>query len=890
MNTHTLRTNSVIFFTLTILLLSGSFFALWASTADEGPLEISDPGNIAEKKTVKVRDPNKADRVFDHTKFTATTDPIGVVQITNPTANDANFVITPLKSGKTKLTIQYVDGNTTLKGTRDLVVPYKSLQVQGMGAGLLKLVSGQSENYDLFGVDITSGTVKINEAEVTSKDPTIVTASFSGQKLRLEAQKIGSTDISVKVLGVDHDPIKVQVTEGITKIEVSNRGVVGSGEFKVVIPESETRQFKIRIVGSNGTEYKRTDVPLETTVGGVDPCGVVVQATYDEKDENLLNITTPALIPTATSACTTAERIVTLKIPKGAMAAADITTNIKITITQKVGFIKLTASSPVLSQNGRITITAEVFNRSNLLVLPPPDVGFTLRTPTKDSVWVGLVKEGNKATLVSRNPSQQEIRDANNGELVTRPSEVVVIATTRLDPQSPEIESRIIITLAEIVGFDLLKVKLNIMDERTAGDLYGKVTSDEYYVLTVRLFNNLKDERTGAFTGNSILAYSSSIEIAVQLEKRFDRSGSNSYFPTVISKEQAKTLVDNRARITAAQQAQQDLNAAIDEQYTSRHDAIKKVNDAMLKRTRAEKLTSIARGLIDLEDRKNAFAVANKAIEEFNIAWVEAEAALEKASAAEDQVMRSRAQLARDSLNRAMDAQVYLTDPDTAIDDGKWHPMSPADLIRLGTTPVPSTTLPRPGVGPLPKLSEAEIGARPRRTTPSGASEEADEEFDEQQDPPCRGVITYRPFTFEMMVNTVDRRDNRSVRSKIFKVLEFIGTGTSFVTAVAVPGPSSDLPLGLEKYGNLLLPGLDKLYPNFKEQQRQNIVSQAMKEIEEIPFGSDITRVVFIPKKNIHGLLRGHDVRISEICPFFFRIQVAIVSKSATVEQGAIRQ
>ena len=63
----------------------------------------------------------------------------------------------------------------------------------------------------------------------------------------------------------------------------------------------------------------------------------------------------------------------------------------------------------------------------------------------------------------------------------------------------------------------------------------------------------------------------------------------------------------------------------------------------------------------------------------------------------------------------------------------------------------------------------------------------------------------------------------------------------------------------------------------------------AMKEIEEIPFASDITRVIFVPKRNIHGLLRGHDVRISEICPFFFRIQVAIVTKSAQVEQGTIR-
>jgi hypothetical protein len=308
----------------------------------------------------------------------------------------------------------------------------------------------------------------------------------------------------------------------------------------------------------------------------------------------------------------------------------------------------------------------------------------------------------------------------------------------------------------------------------------------------------------------------------------------------------------------------------------------------MVKRTTAEKLMALARSLTDSAERRQAFNRANAAIKEYNEAWVEAHAALERALTAEDQVNQNRAQIARDALNRAADAQATLTDPDTAIDDGKWHPMSPADLIRLGPVPLPNAALTPPAAGPLAELTEADFRARPRRTAAPGAAEEPTPE-EEKTDPPCRGVITYRPFTFEMMVNTLDRRDERSRRSRVFKVLELVGTGTSFVTSIAVPGPSSDLPLGLEKYRNLLLPGLDKLFPSYKEQQRQNIVSQAMKEIEEIPFGSDITRVIFIPKRNIHGLLRGHDVRISEICPFFFKIQVAIVSKKATTQQGEIR-
>jgi hypothetical protein len=158
-------------------------------------------------------------------------------------------------------------------------------------------------------------------------------------------------------------------------------------------------------------------------------------------------------------------------------------------------------------------------------------------------------------------------------------------------------------------------------------------------------------------------------------------------------------------------------------------------------------------------------------------------------------------------------------------------------------------------------------------------------EYNSPVEPTCQGVIKYRPFTFEMMVNTVDRRNERRKRTKIFNVLEFIGTGTSFFTSFLVPGAGSDLPLGLEKYRNLFIPGMERIYRDYKELHRQNIVSQTMKEIEEIPYGSDITRVIFIPKKNIRGLMRGHDVRISEICPYYFNIEVGIIRDKATVQQ-----
>ena len=59
-----------------------------------------------------------------------------------------------------------------------------------------------------------------------------------------------------------------------------------------------------------------------------------------------------------------------------------------------------------------------------------------------------------------------------------------------------------------------------------------------------------------------------------------------------------------------------------------------------------------------------------------------------------------------------------------------------------------------------------------------------------------------------------------------------------------------------------------------------------MKPIEEIPYGADVTRVIFVPKKSFKGLIRGHTTRISEICPYFFKIDVAVVKDSSSFQKG----
>lgn len=142
-------------------------------------------------------------------------------------------------------------------------------------------------------------------------------------------------------------------------------------------------------------------------------------------------------------------------------------------------------------------------------------------------------------------------------------------------------------------------------------------------------------------------------------------------------------------------------------------------------------------------------------------------------------------------------------------------------------------------------------------------------------------VGLYRPYSFETVAVTHDRRDERSLRSRILTGLNAAISFTSFVTAIAVPGPGSDLPLGLDKSNNLLIPSLEKLFPSMREVQRQNVLTMVMRQLEEIPFGGSVERKIFFPKGALEGLWPGHRVRISGVSTFDACAQAAIIKKVA---------
>jgi hypothetical protein len=627
-------------------------------------------------------------------------------------------IISAKKSGSTDLTIQYRDGETTYKGsvkvTVTQVVKPETIRVLVNGQPLgrdetVEMVQGEEKSIDIRADDIRGQPFSGLVAKLATTTGSLVRIKEASGNTPNTLVALGQKGVNTGRVSVKYDDkliqeLQIKVLEAVKNIEPEKN--------PVIIPEGTSQNLTVTISGEEGGSYKPSDeIGRSITVSS---SSALVAASI--KDGSL--VLAAKDLP-ATPVDRTAK--VTLQSLKGKGNNREIKTVIDVLVSDRYGYITFEPPTGLLLPNGTFSTTATVRNKQGVEDVSK-SVEWRLADPA-DEKWVGIAPSGKKLTIIWNAPADEATENGNKGK---RPSVVRILATARGGDQP--VEGAFFIRMEEVARFAPMRVKLNVMDDLTASDLYGKEASKDYYILIVRLFNDLKDLDTNEYTGASVLAYSGPIEIAVSIERKFDK--------------ELKTAASTCA---------------------------------------------------------------------------------------------------------------------PAADDGMWHHVNGDELICNMNLAGPTeyVDLKRPKLG-----REAE--------------------------PTCRGTITYRPLTFEMVVNTSDRRDERSFRARAFRLANLVGTGFSFVTAVAVPGSGSDLPLGLEKYSNLFLPGMEKLFPSKQEFHRQNLVSQVMKPIEEIPFGADLTRVLFVPRKAIKGLIPGHAVRISQICPYYFKAQVAIIKKGGRtdVQQG----
>lgn len=577
----------------------------------------------------------------------------------------ATLLVTGLKVGETDVTV--TKNGTDFTATSKITVVPVTLRSTAITT---PLVEGEQRTID---VTVSEGdtSLPLDGINISSDDIDVITVS--GKTLRAGTEIRGSATANLNVTrgNVALGKLAVTVREAISGLAAPDT---------LEVEEGKSKDLGIRLVGTHGTIFtpaERSIRPLTTT----EFLDISPQGTVQAREL--------ATIPSGPIR-------VSFDSPEGLGRTSTPIESISVSVRGRASRLTFTPNFVILPRRGIVHVTAKLITRNGQDV-PIFQTSWALKNPD-DAKWVKLAPSENNQVDVIWN-------DAGTAAESTRPSIVEIVATAKQSATATDATSDTLIVRfpGDVADFAPLRVKLNVMDNQTAADLYGERAARDYYVTRVRLNNNLDIRDKPQLAGASILAFSDSIEIAVVYEKR--KIGTN------------------------------------------------------------------------------------------------------------------------------------------GKPEGDWSSLAADDL----------------------KAFEPAGGIA---TVSSRAAE-----------PTCQGFLTYRPYMFEMMVNSVDRRDDRSRRGRTFRALNGIGTAVSFITAVAVPGAGSDVPLALEKFSNLLVPGLEKLWPNLKETQRQNLVSQTMRTIEEIPFGSDLSRVLFFPKGAFRGLVTDHETRVAQICPFYFNIEVAVITK-----------
>mgnify|MGYP003576939007 CR=1 FL=1 len=710
--------------------------------------------------------------------------------------------------------LSFTNTNTNIKETRtvEIEIPARITLVR------IEIDGTQAETYELIEEDKKTVSVTYRKDGVEASD--FVLESSDNEKVHIPGDK----DIEA-----------IRESAGLTvNIQSATDNGFAIGSFKVNV---KPRISEISFVSGNSLSMSENDNhSIEVKAKRSDGSLVSDLSTIECKPDATLESSVPRselannkLLIDVETIPKNSEKRINGKITCAANYAKDTELgHLTLTIYARTGHITVESlNGNTLLPNGSLNFLTRVFQTSG--AKSDASIEYVLENKSENQQWVSLSPQGEKLTVNWVNLP----RDASS----TRPAfvNIKVISRASATAEHP-IYSEITVHMASVAKFASLKVKLNLMDERTASDLYGNVTKDEYHVLMVRLFNDLKDRDANRYTGESILAYSSSIEVAVELEKKFDGDSNSGNFGAIFDKNQMKEI--ELLRKQKGFETFKESLASLDETFKEEFNRFQALIKESIKREKeALQLETEARNnRYKREAARRARSLADQTYDEIS-------------------ALRNKLRnLYRYSLITL--PQIPLPD-NVAINDGKWYSAGREDLMQIERQ--------EDFLSPFDDDSNVSIS---------------------DNEPNCVDTITYRPFTFEMMVNTVDRRDERTLRSRIFKLLNLASFGMSTITSVAVPAKSSDLPLGIEKFGNVLIPGLEELFPNLKEQHRQNIVSQTMKPIEEIPFGADITRVIFIPKKPIKGLISGHKARISQICPFYFKVKVAVISKGGEVILG----
>lgn len=407
--------------------------------------------------------------------------------------------------------------------------------------------------------------------------------------------------------------------------------------------------------------------------------------------------------------------------------------------------------------------------------------------------------------------------------------------------------ARLRVDIESIKEFRPLTVSLDMMDRQSVERLFGKVFNGEFFALRTRLFNNLGAEPGQRYAGGKILVYSDSLEVGVTFEKKaLQKSSGGGKWEEVTLKDVLGVL--NNALINP-------------ENPEGTGETLEPISGDPIKPMVVD--PQFVKGdLVDLKALRNGLGKLGK------------DSPLKKSLQSIQDSSSTQAQRTDDDpagvpgllkqLNELVKGPLLSLNPDYKDAALKLFPEESGLATLASSDPDLCAVLNR-------KILEAAFPGAFRRNTPPLY---------------LRHRFRYRPYCKDIMTALFESRKDTNSRARAGRLVSVLATvGTSYAT-IAGLDKSPTVAASIAAFNGVLIPGLEKYWPDLRAAQRQNILNLAMRELEEVPFGSDISRIIFIPRKPFTGFLREYSTRIGEVHTSYFKVRVAVIApgSSTTIE------
>ncbi len=837
--------------------------------------------------------------------------------------------------------------------------------------------AGTARQFKLEVSPKSGGSIDLQEVFVYSSAPADlkVVDEDGEEKTKFSLKSNAVENIKVVALRDSEEPVKLTITN-----LPQNAGSVNEEQridtvipFTIVRPKVSIQPPSVNLI--QNSEAKVT-VNLDTEDSGITPAGKIVWKSNNENIEPPKDTKNPYLIKSefageATLKATYVLDPSTPPIEGVVLAASEAQLQVKVRPSPAIAVFD-GPSTLLIGRTEKIKIS--LFDQAHRPVDEADRYRFTAKSTNSEVLAVRRHPELPGAVEVT----------------ALKPGVAQLIVVVDGVPLAETWELR----AATVSEFKPVRVALNIMDDNTASDLFGKQTSQEFYAVRVRIFNNLDRDVDGRFLGKSILAYSESIEASVGLETKespffYDGKEKKKYENNVreLKRHQLgylkKQIDEAEAELKTATTEEEktklhrrlhELNAALalrertdfldawnelktdDPRVTQNYDLpmanpenpypfglvtstdapYKKIGSALSSGTPAR--VGVAHPVQKIENARRLAFVLPEGISippgtavhwwsenssadagPGNIITVDAggvgivnrtglamvsvivgskrysrliRVAAVPAAAANVSLLQVRLQpvsQVESGNNLAMTwADYKKPDPAPGTVDWRFFDTTDENKVMLshngdelfangrinGTTAVVTTV----GGEEYASVINVVLADPITQLSPSVY-------IDANGQPKYfQHLFRYRPYTFEMMVNSAPRRDSRESKTRKFNVLNGLLSAASLYSLIN-PGSTA------QKVGLLsgLVPQLVKSQrPDLSDAQRQNFVSMTMKPLEEIPFGADISRVIFFPKTPFRGMVKDNITRINRIDTSYFNITVAILDKNTATYNAVL--